>query len=44
MRNSHIEVHPIAGACGAEIEGVTIGDDLDDGTIAEIRQALTSIA
>ena len=40
MRNSRIGVRPIAGNCGAEIDGVRIGDDLDDGTIAEIRQAL----
>ena len=40
MRNSRIGVCPIAGACGAEIEGVSIGDALDDATIAEIRQAL----
>jgi len=40
MRNSRIEVCPIAGACGAEIDGVSIGGELDDATIAEIRQAL----
>jgi taurine dioxygenase len=40
MRNSRIEIRPIAGALGAEISGVTIGDDLDDPVIAEIRQAL----
>jgi taurine dioxygenase len=40
MRNSRIEVHPIAGACGAEIDGVRIGDDLDDAVISEIRDAL----
>jgi taurine dioxygenase len=40
MRNSRIEVRPIAGACGAEIDGVRIGDDLDDATIGEIRDAL----
>ena len=40
MRNSRIEVKPIAGACGAEIFGVKIGDDLDDGVIGEVRQAL----
>lgn len=40
MRNSRIEVRPAAGACGAEIAGVRIGDDIDDSTIAEIRQAL----
>jgi taurine dioxygenase len=42
MRNSRIEVRPIAGALGAEIAGVTIGGDLDDGVIAEIRQALNA--
>jgi len=40
MRNSRIEVRRIAGGCGAEIDGVSIADDLDDSTIAEIRQAL----
>ena len=40
MRNSRIEVRRIAGNCGAEIDGVKIGDELDDSTIDEIRQAL----
>ena len=40
MRNSRIEVSPIAGACGAEISGVDVADDLDDGVIADIRAAL----
>ena len=40
MRNSRIEVRPTAGGCGAEIDGVRIGDDLDDATIGEIRDAL----
>jgi alpha-ketoglutarate-dependent taurine dioxygenase len=40
MRNSRIEVKPIAGVCGAEIYGAAIADDLDDGVIADIRQAL----
>ena len=40
MRNSRVEVRPIAGACGAVIDGVRIGDDLDDATIGEIRAAL----
>ena len=40
MRNSRIEVRPIAGGCGAEIHGVRIGAALDDAVIAEIRQAL----
>jgi taurine dioxygenase len=35
-----ITVAPIAGALGAEIGGVNIGDELDDATIAEIRRAL----
>jgi len=40
MRNSRIEVKPIAGACGAEIFGPDIAHELDDGVVAEIRQAL----
>ena len=40
MRNSRIEVKPIAGGCGAEIFGPDIADDLDDEIIAEIRAAL----
>src|SRR5712691_4281726 len=40
MRNSRVEVHPIAGALGAEISGVSIGEDLDEAAIGEIRQAL----
>src|SRR5262245_36730715 len=40
MRNSRIEVKPIAGGCGAEIGGVDIADDLDDDVIAEVRAAL----
>jgi taurine dioxygenase len=40
MRNTRIAVTPIAGAIGAEIDGVAIGDDLHTEIIAEIRQAL----
>ena len=40
MRNTRIAVKPIAGAIGAEIEGVDITAAPDDETIAEIRQAL----
>jgi alpha-ketoglutarate-dependent taurine dioxygenase len=40
MRNSRIDVRPVAGALGAELSGISIGDDLDDATIAEVRQAL----
>jgi len=34
-----IAVHPIAGALGAEISGVDLSSDLDDGVIAAIRRA-----
>jgi taurine dioxygenase len=40
MRNSRVAVRPIAGACGAEIEGVKIDGEIDGATISEIRQAL----
>jgi len=35
-----IETKPIAGACGAEIRGVNLGSDLDDGQLKAIRSAL----
>jgi alpha-ketoglutarate-dependent taurine dioxygenase len=35
----YIEVHPIAGALGAEVGGVDIGQSLPDAVVAEIRQA-----
>lgn len=40
MRNSRVEVRPISGAGGAEIFGVDVAQELDDGTIGEIRDAL----
>lgn len=40
MRNSRIEVKPISGAGGAEIFGVDVARELDDGTVGEIRDAL----
>jgi taurine dioxygenase len=40
MRNSQIEVRPIAGTIGAEIHNVDVSRDLDDRTIGDIRQAL----
>ncbi len=40
MRNSRIEVKPIAGGCGAEIFGPDIAGEFDDAVIAEIRAAL----
>ena len=38
MDYRHIEVKPVAGALGAEIEGVDLAAPLDDETFAEIRQ------
>ena len=35
----HIAVQPIAGALGAEIEGVDMGRALDDEVVAEVRRA-----
>ena len=40
MRNSRIDVRPIAWAFGDEVQGVGIGQEFDDSTTAEIRQAL----
>jgi taurine dioxygenase len=40
MRNSRIEVRPIAGAIGAEIHNVDVSADLDEGTVGDIRRAL----
>jgi len=40
MRNSQIEVRPVAGAIGAEIHNVDVSQDLDEATVASIRQAL----
>ena len=40
MRNSQIEVRPIAGSIGAEIHNVDVGQELDDRTIGDIRKAL----
>lgn len=39
MAFSHIDVRPISGAIGAEIHGVDLSQNLDDGVVAEIRQA-----
>jgi len=39
MRANPIEVRPIAGAIGAEVQGVDLGAELADATIAGIRRA-----
>src|SRR5918993_3027929 len=40
MQSTKLEVQPIAGALGAEVHGVDLGQDLDDAVVAEIRRAL----
>ena len=35
----HIEVHPIAGALGAEVHGVDLSKPLEEETFEEINQA-----
>jgi len=40
LTTTTLTVEPIAGALGAEISGVDLGAELDDGTIADIRRAL----
>ncbi len=40
MRNSQIEVRPIAGSIGAEIHNVDVSQELDETTIGDIRKAL----
>jgi taurine dioxygenase len=42
LRNSRISVQPIAGAVGAEIAGVDVAAELDEGVIGEIRAALNA--
>ena len=40
MDLSQIDVTPISGALGAEVRGVSLGAELNDATVHEIRQAL----
>ena len=40
MSSNHLTVAPIAGACGAEVLGVDLSQNLDDGTIGDVRSAL----
>ena len=39
MGRQSISIQPLAGAIGAEIAGVDLAQELDDATIAAIRQA-----
>jgi len=39
MRGNSLEVHPLAGAIGAEISGVDLGGEVDGDTIRAIRHA-----
>ena len=43
MRNTRLEMRLLSGAGGAEISGVDVAQDLDDGTIGEIRDALDRV-
>jgi taurine dioxygenase len=40
MRNTSLDIRPIAGALGAEVFGVDLAGELSDATIADIRRAL----
>jgi alpha-ketoglutarate-dependent taurine dioxygenase len=39
MRRNSLEIRPLAGAIGAEIAGLDLGEDLDAATVALIRRA-----
>src|SRR6476620_5063220 len=39
MRNTRFEVRPTSGALGAELLGIDLASDLDDGAVADIREA-----
>ncbi len=38
MRRNSLEIHPLAGAIGAEISGIDLAGEVDDDTIAAIRR------
>lgn len=40
MTTTTLQIKPISGALGAEIDGISLASELSDATIAEIRQAL----
>src|SRR3546814_5402479 len=39
VKRHTVEVHPVAGAIGAEIRGVDLSEPLDAGVVVEIRRA-----
>ena len=39
MQSNSFEIRPIAGALGAEIAGIDLSQELDEGMIAAIRRA-----
>jgi taurine dioxygenase len=39
MRRNSPQIHPLAGAIGAEVSGVDLAGEVDDDTIAAIRNA-----
>ena len=39
MRRNSLQIHPLAGAIGAEISGVDLASEIDDDLIAAIRRA-----
>jgi alpha-ketoglutarate-dependent taurine dioxygenase len=39
MRRNSPQIHPLAGAIGAEVSGVDLGGEIDDDTIAAVRRA-----
>lgn len=40
MRNTPLEIHPLAGSIGAEVSGIDLSRALSDGDTAALRQAL----
>ena len=40
MRNTRLDIRLLSGAGGAEVSGVDVAQELDQGTVAEIRDAL----
>ncbi len=39
MRRNSLQIHPLAGAIGAEISGIDLAGEIDDDAIAAVRRA-----